>query len=283
VLPDLLSAILRGLGFIAVLQAGGAVLFAALMGHGLGDSRRAVLILARRATLAGAALLVAHYLLEPARMAGSLSGITDAGLQMYVLHSRAPLVLAMRLGGLLLLWLALRDGARIRGLGLAAAVLIAVSFAATGHTARSSLWWLLGPMLALHLLVVQFWFGSLLPLMWVTRREAGPAAARIVQRFSLVATWTVPLVLVAGVIIALVLLPDASALLRPYGLGLLLKVLAFAALMALAAANKWRLGPALEHGNAAGRLRFIIGVEFALIAAVLMGTAALTTFWSPES
>lgn len=283
-LPDLLSTVSRGFSFVAVLQAGGAVLFVALMGPQLANARNAILKLARIAMLASLVLLVAQYLLEPARMAGTLSGMWDVGLQRFLLHTRTALVLAMRLGGLLLLWLALRQtGAWLRGLALAAALLIAASFAATGHTAQSQHWWL-GPLLALHLLIIQLWFGSLLPLLCVARAESGATASRIVQRFSQLATWSVPLIFVAGVIMAVRLLPDAAALLRPYGLGMLLKVLAFSVLMALAAANKWRLAPALEHGGAAAiRLRLNIGLEFLLICAVLMGTATLTTFWSPES
>ena len=284
-LPDLLSTVLRGLTFVTVLQAGGAVLFVILMGRELTIARGPILKLTRTAILTGAVLLVAHYLLEPGRMAGALSGIRDAELQRFLLHTRAPLVLAMRLGGLLLLWMSLRhQGAGIRGLGMTAAVLVSASFAATGHTAHSPQWWWLAPLLVLHLLIVQFWFGSLLPLLWVVRQEAGATASRIVHRFSKLATWTIPLILMAGVIMAAGLLPDTAALRRPYGLGLLLKVLAFAALLGLAAANKWRLTPSLQQGStAAARLRLSIGVEFLLLAAVLMGTAALTTFWSPES
>ena len=284
-LLDLLSTALRGLGFIAVLQAGGAVLFIALTDRRLTHARHAILKLARVAVLAGAALLLAHYLLEPARMAGAMSGILDAGLHSYLLHTRQALVVALRIGALLLLWLALRrDGAWIRGLGTIAALLIAMSFASTGHTARSPEWWWLAPLLALHVLIVQFWFGSLLPLLRVVRLETSTTSAAIVQRFSQLATWSVPLILLAGLIMAAGLLPDVAALGRPYGIGLLLKVLAFAALMALAAANKLRLGPRLSHDSAAAtRLRFNICMEYVLIAAVLMGTAALTTFWSPEA
>jgi putative copper export protein len=202
----------------------------------------------------------------------------------FTLHSRAALALALQLAGLLLLLLALRrNGAGMRHFGVTGAVLIAGSFAATGHTSDSPERWLLGPFLALHLLIVEFWFGALLPLLLVTRHEPAAVAARIVQRFSRLATWTVPLILLAGVLIAARLLPDFGALLQPYGLGLSLKLLAFALLMGLAAVNRWRLAPALEHGGsaAARRLRDSVGTELVLIAAVLMGTATLTTFWSP--
>lgn len=281
---DLSSTVLRGLAFIAMLQAGGAVLFLALMDRQLADSRGAIVKLARVAVVAGAALLVAQYLMEPARMAGAISGAWDIGLHAFLLDTRTPLVVVIRLGALVLLWLALRHSVWLRALGLPAVLLIAASFAATGHTARSPSWWWLGPLLVLHLLIVQFWFGSLLPLLAVARNEAGATAARIVQRFSSLANWSVPLILIAGLAMAAGLLPDTAALAQPYGMGLILKVLAFAALMALAAANKWRLGPALERGGtAAARLGWSIGVEFMVIAAVLMGTAALTTFWSPGS
>ena len=281
---DLLSTLLRGLGFIAILQAGGALLFVALLGTRLAKTRRAILQLARMAAASGTVLLIAQYVTEPARMAGALSGVMDAGLHGYLLHTRTALVMGLRLGGLLLAWLALRnEGAWVRGLGTMAAMLIAASFATTGHTAQNPLWWWLTPLLTIHVLIVQFWFGSLLPLLQVVRRESPSTAALIVQRFSGLAAWSVPVILVAGLLMAAGLLPNAAALGQPYGIGLLIKILAFAALMALAATNKLRLGPALaQDSTAAARLRFNIGLEFVLIAAVLMGTAALTTFWSPE-
>jgi putative copper export protein len=284
-LPDLLSVVLRGLSFVALLQAGGAALFVVLLGRELTVTRGAIIKLIRVAAPTGAALLVAQYLLQPARMTGALAGLWDAGLQEFQLHTRAPLVLAMRLGGLLLVWVALRhDGARLRSLALVSALLISASFAATGHTAQSPLWPLLGPLLVLHLLIAQFWFGSLVPLLWAAEREPTANAHRIVQRFSQLAAWSVPLIAIAGVGMAAVLLEDVAALRQPYGIGLLLKTLAFAVLMGLAALNKWRLGPALQHaGRAASvRLRRSIAAEYLVLAAVLMGTAALTTFWSPE-
>ncbi|HTQ36914.1 MAG TPA: CopD family protein [Steroidobacteraceae bacterium] len=283
-LPDLLSAVLRGLGFVAILQAGGAALF--LVGFSReAAARRSVCRLIRVAAVAGSVLLLAQYLLEPARMAGAFAGIWDRDLQLFALHTRTALALALRLAGLLLLLAALRnDDIRLPGVAVAGAIVIAGSFAATGHTSQNPERWLLGPLLVLHLLVVEFWFGSLLPLRLVTMHDPAAAAARIVSRFSKLAAWTVPLILVAGTVIAAWLLPDVAALRRPYGLGLLLKVLAFVLLMGLAAHNKWRLGPALERGGtaAAARLRRSIDMEFLLIAAVLLGTAALTMFWSPE-
>ena len=285
-LPDILSTALRALGFVAVLQAGGSALLLALFGDGIEAARRPIVRLTRMAALVAAGLLLVQYLLEPARMAGSLAGVGDAELQRFALHTLAARVLVIRLAGLaLVIWGLRGSGAGLRSFGLAGAILIALSFAAIGHSAESPERWLLMPLLGLHLLVVEFWFGALLPLIWICEREVASQAVRTVERFSTLAGWLVPLIFLAGVVIALRVLPNIAALRSPYGAGLLLKVLVFTVLMGLAALNKWRLGPAIAAGGrqAVLRLRQSIGTEFILIAIVLMGTATLTTFWSPGS
>lgn len=282
-LPDVLSALLRALSFVAVIQAGGGALFLVLFDRDAAVTRQRIGSLVRASALIGAVLLVAQYLMEPARMAGALSGIFDAQLQSFALHSRAAPVLGMRLLALLLVLGARRGGDIRRGIAVTGVILIALSFPATGHTAdHDARWWLI-PLLALHVLVVQFWFGALLPLALIAAREPPRMAAQIVEHFSRMAFWLVPLIFIAGVLIALRLLPDMDALLKPYGLGLVVKVVLFAALMCLAALNKWRLGPALARGESRSRmaLRQSITIEWLLITLVLVVTAILTTFWSP--
>src|SRR6185437_17091655 len=102
--------------------------------------------------------------------------------------------------------------------GVTGAVLVAVSFTLTGHTSTSSWRWLLAPLLLAHLLIAAFWFGSLGPLYLVTLRESGERTARVVALFSAAAFWLVPLILVAGIAIAVLLLPSVAALRQPYGL-----------------------------------------------------------------
>ena len=111
------------------------------------------------------------------------------------------------------------------------------------------------------------------------------SATRIVARFSALAGWSVPLILVAGVGMALMLVPDVEVLRQPYGLILLAKLCGFSLLMLLASFNKWRLTPALAAGEpqAGSRLRRVIALEYLLIVAVLALTANLTSFYSPES
>ena len=137
----------------------------------------------------------------------------------------------------------------------------------------------------LHLLIVAFWFGALWPLYFVSLREAPARASAIVQRFTGVATWLVPVIFVAGTAMAILLLPGFSVLTEPYGELLMAKVVGFALLLGLAAANKWRLGPALHAGTAGGGrwFRRSVATEYVLIAAVLAITAVMTSFYSPEA
>jgi copper resistance protein D len=144
--------------------------------------------------------------------------------------------------------------------------------------------WALAALLLVHLLVIGFWLGALLPLILVTLR-APERTAHIVRGFSRSATALVPLILAAGLVMAYLLIPRVEVLREPYGLLLLAKVAGFAVLLALAAINKWLLGPDFEsgHAGAARRRRRSVSVEYALIVAVLGVTAVMTSFFSPEA
>jgi putative copper export protein len=133
------------------------------------------------------------------------------------------------------------------------------------------------------LFVVAFWFGARAPLLVVSPREPHAVTGLIVRRFSSLAVWLVPGLLVAGVVLAALLLPDLAALGTPYGRLLLVKVFGFAALLGLGALNKWRLGPAIARNGARASRAFrrSLVAEYALIVAVLSVTAVLTTFYSP--
>jgi putative copper export protein len=282
-LPDLLSALLRALSFIAMAQAAGAVLFLVFFGSALTAARSGILRTGTIAAVAGMALLPAHFLLEAGRMAGSLGGVLDGELQRFALSTPAATVLVVRLLALALLLIAVVARRALPAAGLVGAMLLAVSFMLTGHTTSSPERWVLGPLIVLHVLVACFWFGSLLPLIQVTFREPGAVAATVVARFSRSAGIAVPLILIAGIAVAVRVLPAVQSVLSPYGLGLVAKMAAFGLLMALAAHNRWRLGPALARGDPRAQRRFrqVVKAELVIIALVLAGTAVLTMFSSP--
>jgi putative copper export protein len=164
------------------------------------------------------------------------------------------------------------------------AVLAACALVLTGHTSVNPRRALLAPLLCVHLLVVAFWFGALAPLWLALAHEAPADAARVLRRFSALATWLVPCIALAGLAMALVLIGELAVLRRPYGLLLLAKLGLFGVLMVLAAINRWRFRPALEAAVPPARraLQRVIVAEYLLITAVLAVTAALTTLYSPD-
>ncbi|MGE0114937.1 MAG: CopD family protein [Steroidobacteraceae bacterium] len=280
---DIVAIVARALSFIAMLQAAGIAIFLALFGRMLSESTSDLRRMGLWSSYAGVLLVCLHQLLEAARMTGVLSGVLDASLHARSLFSATGLANGLRVVGLICIIVAFQFRRRRSvAIGLIGSLLVASAFAATGHTSINPQRWLLAPLLLLHLWVVAFWFGALWPLYRVTYLEPQRAAA-IVARFSSIATWLVPGTALAGVVIATVIVPNRKALLEPYGLLLLGKVLCFSLLMGLAALNKLRWGPALARGDtrAISALRRSVIAEFGLIVVVLGTTATMTSLYSP--
>ena len=283
--PDSVSVIVRAGAFVALFQAAGIAVFLAMFGDRIAYSGSVIRRLGLIAAAGGILLVVAHQALEATRMADDFSGLVDADLQRLALSSTGGAAHATQVLGLVLVAVGLWQSQGSRTVVAMGGATVAISaFLITGHTSVHALRWALAPLLALHLCVVAFWFGALLPLIVVTLREAVADAAWIMDKFSAIAGWLVPGILLAGLAMAFILAPDVSVLRRPYGKLLAAKVIGFGLLMGLAALNKWRWVPALAAGETAARgaLGWSIATEYALIAAVLSITAVLTAFYSPE-
>lgn len=285
--PDFLSVIVRAGACATLLQAAGVVVFLWLFEGVLVPSMAGVRRLGMISALLAVPLLAAQVLLDASRMTGDFAGMLDGEMLRLALGSGSGAALALRLAGLALVVQGLRRAGWSRA-ALAGVAALVGAFLLTGHTAVHSARWLLAPLLALHVTIVAFWFGTLAPLFMVIAREPAQVACAVLQRYSRLAGFLVPVIPAAGLAMACVLLPDLSALRRPYGLLLGLKVLGFAMLMVLAALNRWRWVPALAVGAApthlaAARtaLRGSLVGEYLLIVAVLLATAVLTTFYSP--
>jgi putative copper export protein len=161
------------------------------------------------------------------------------------------------------------------------ALMVITSFTLMGHTATNPHRAAAASLVILHLLVVAFWLGALWPLHLAAQKEQPATAGHLIERFSVTATWAVPLILLAGIGLSALLLPSLATFKQPYGQLLLAKLTAFAVLMAMAALNKWRFGPACAEGNTAAFQRTVV-VEYVLICVVLTATAIMTTFFSPQ-
>lgn len=284
-MADFVAIGLRGLAFAAALLAAGMPVFIWVFGRDLDRSAQRIRALALPIAASGLALTIAHAIVEPVRLAGAMSGIFDGSLQSMLLASDFGTTTAIRTLGLVMIvggWL--KPGRSGEGIALTGASLVIASFAFMGHTAAHPQRWLLAPLLITHLFAAAFWFGSLWPLAAVTRYEDFAVAGAIIERFSSVAVWSVPVIFIAGIVLASLLLPDLSSLRTPYGLSLISKVFGFAILMGLAAMNRWRFGPAIFKGeqSALKGFRRSVLAEWLLILVVVLVTAVMTASFSPE-
>lgn len=275
----------RALSFCAALQAAGVPLFLSLVGGDLLRVQESGLAFATRSAWAGLLLVVIYQVSEPIRLLGDVGGVLDPSLQAALLESPLGTATAVRALGLLLIAVGCRSWNR-RGSAVAVlgAAFVVASFAFMGHTAESDQRWLTAVALLIHIVVVAFWFGSLLPLYQASRQESLITNGALIERFSYVAVRIVPAIFVAGVALAVALLPSISSLLTSYGLLLLTKVGGFSLLMAAAAFNKVRLGPIVRSGDARALVTFrrVVLVEWMLMAAVIATTSTMTGLFSPE-
>lgn len=118
--------------------------------------------------------------------------------------------------------------------------------------------------IALHTAAAGLWIGALPALLLAAARLPVPAAAIAVRRFSWLGLVAVGTIAATGLLQSLPLLGDLGGLFgTPYGLLLLGKAAVFAALLALAALNRFVLTPRLAAG-ARRPLLISIAIELAL-------------------
>jgi copper transport protein len=162
----------------------------------------------------------------------------------------------------------------VLGANALGAMVALAGFALSGHAVTAPPQAVATPALLAHIAIAAFWIGSLLPLRRAARDE--------VVRFSSLAVWLVPILLLAGLTLAWLQVPRLDALIETdYGILLLVKVALVAALLAIAGYNRAVLMPRLP--GTMPRLRTSITVELSLAMGILMATAALTHLVPPRS
>ncbi|TAL05149.1 MAG: hypothetical protein EPO00_13425, partial [Chloroflexota bacterium] len=219
---DIVSVVIRALSFVALFQAAGIALFMAMLGRALTSSELPIRRVARCSAWAAILLVAMYQLLAAARMMGEFSGVMNLPMQLRALQTSAGAASALRIAGLLLIaCTVMRKHSGGRVASVAGATLVVLSFLVTGHTSSNPQRWLLAPLLLVHLWVAAFWFGSLWSLYSSSAIETAQVTAVLAAKFTAIASWLVPGIAVAGVVMATKLLPSAGALLMPYGLLLL--------------------------------------------------------------
>ena len=275
------AIIAKAVGYGTALLAMGGPLFVLVFRSSSNDVRQLARKVAVIAALIGLAVLALRFGIRAARISGmGLSGAVDPMMLGFVWDSPLGAAAIWRGAGELLVVALLIRGIVGLSAGLIGALLIAVSYTFVGHSLGDPRW-LLASLLTLHLLAAAFWIGALLPL----RHAVGqPEGARLLHRFGNVASLTVALLVVVGLIFAWLMTGSFSNLLSTaYGKTLLAKLGVVSGLMALAALNKWRFVPALASGTPAAvpHLRRSIQIEAIAVLLILMATATLTSITTP--
>lgn len=275
--------LLRGLGALATLLAGGAVAFSLWVARSDAD-RAAARRLGVRAATVGAVLGLLAIPVQGAAVTGAgLLGALEPGALSEVLRSTFGAGTAVRVVWLVALALLWR--ARAHPVAVVTAAVAAVgSYALDGHQRTVEPTWLLMGADVLHVLAAAGWFGGLVLLAGaLTRRgRQDPAdVGRLVARFSSVTLVTVGVLVLAGTAMAVVLVGSPSALLpTTYGRLLVAKVAIVAVVLVVATYNRWWLVPAVV-GDAADppaawrRLRTTVRLEAGGLAAALLVTGFL--------
>ena len=219
--------------------------------------------------------------------ADGLTGESLGAVVTYMAFGKAALVRTVAALFALGLLLALPRGRRGWSAVAAAGAIAAASLGWMGHGAASE-----GPLAGVHLaadvlhvLAACAWLGALAAFVLLARGEAGRAQLHPALRtFSALGPALIALLVLSGLVNTWVLIgPDhiADLLRSAYGRVLLAKLVLFAAMLALAAANRYRHTPAVAEGAPLGPVRRSLAWEAGLGLAVLALVAWLGTLAPP--
>lgn len=279
-----ISILVKAMTYATTLVAAGSVLVACTLHRLDADMRRSLGRMAAFTAIAAAALSVLRL---PVRasflMGGSLDGALDPMILGMVADSPLGTSVTLRLIGLALILFILvpwRGGQWIAATG---AVVVAASFAFRGHALEEPRL-LLGLLITVHILGLAFWIGAFAPLAQASARREADLAGPLAEEFGKKALWVVGALFAAGALTLLLFgAATPTALVTPYGQAFAVKLALFAGVLSLAALNKVHLTRALLAATpgAGDRLRRSIRLEAALVGAILLTTAAVTTVTSP--
>ncbi len=283
-LLDALRLAAKALEYGAALLAAGTAFFLAAHGGAMGEEgRRAARRLAVAAALAGLAFVGLRFAAEAFWLAGGDAALAIDPMLLGAVGGSAfgdsALLRAVGLGLLAATMLA----ARPLSAGLAA-LAVCASFALVGHSLREPRL-VLGALVALHVACAAYWIGAFAPLRRIARRGLHAEAAALAAAFGRNALLAVPALIAAGAALLVLLGGSVEAALETaWGRALTVKLAIVAALLALGAANKLRLTPALARGDAGATCAFrrSVEAEMALAALVIAATAFATLNGAPD-
>jgi copper resistance protein D len=273
-----------------------------------GRERLSGAVLSFRSMLTGTAMLgVLLSVVSMVTMASAMSGESDLTelrphIEMMVLETDVGLAWIVRIVALVVCGLVMMLNPRAPGVSLLVAAIAGgialASLAWSGHGAMDEgsqrIWHFTSDIL--HLLAAGAWLGALVAFALMAKINALQTEVRIrllaraVTRFETAGALIVVVITVTGVVNYLFIVGPKldDVLLSTYGILLFIKVALFAAMLVLAALNRFHLGPFLERSLrdgqyqvAANALRRSVLVELAA-AVLIVGLVAWLGTLSPE-
>lgn len=286
----------RAIELAALLIASGGALFVLLIGLDV-HHRRALSPLFKSCAAAGVITALLAVGLQGGLMAGAAASdlLSIDVWKMGGGSTRAVSAVFAVPALILLAWGALshRRGAKVLlSIALAAA---AASLVAAGHGATVEPRWLALPAWIIHVLVAAFWIGSLPPLLLALQSTPGSTvntpvtALGLLTRFSRLAIPAVVLLILAGAGMAALQIGSVEGFKtgNTYVTALIVKLALVAALLFLAARNRYILRPKLarapDQAAITTSLRRTIALEFVIGLAVIAAAATLAQQQPPAA
>ncbi|MGL4727377.1 MAG: CopD family protein [Bosea sp. (in: a-proteobacteria)] len=277
---DAATVMLRAGYYTATLGAAGLVLFGLGYGHRLTESeqdrlKRWVVI----AALLGLTLSIAALMLRVLVLSGG-DRISDGAVWAAVMRSRIGDAFYLRAAGLIALMAYATAKPAGRYIAVAGAIGVIASYAAMGHSMLYRPRQEIAALVLVHLTLVAWWIGALLPLALIARRDDVVQAAALIADWSRLALIFVALVVVSGGLLIWHLAPRIDLITGSWwGMGLIAKLVLIVGLMGLAALHKLSLTPALARGGfeAGEKLARSIKLEMWLVLLVFWAVAEMVS------
>jgi len=280
------DVVVRALQYLALLPLLGLCAFAVHAPRAAAAAlpRRASLVLIGVGLVAGAASL----LVLAARMSGALAAALDPPtLWSVVRETDAGRAWAVRMAALALAAALAGRGGRVAPLICAAVATATLAWGGHGAADEGLFGWVHLAADIVHLLAAGVWVGALAAFVClIARPQARAATADALVAFSGVGSAAAAALVASGLVNAAKLVdwrPWPVLTTSAWGRLMLVKLVLFGAMLALAAANRFALAPGLRAGGHPAAIRRSLLAEMALAAAVLLIVSVLGTLSPPAS
>lgn len=157
---------------------------------------------------------------------------------------------------------------------------LSLSFIATGHIAGAPVWEKLA--LVFHISIAWWWFGALCPMLSMCKQQRAASLREGLENFGCQAGYLLPVLLFAGITMAITRFPDPATLYTTaYGQLFLLKVGIVAVILLIALRHKYISVPALSGSQHIQSFKTSLTAEIVVAISIFIATAILTSSASP--